>query len=250
MDRELLIVVPSQRAAEEAVRALQRLDAEGAIELFAARILTRDQSGHVSVHTAASGSERAGIAGALAVPVGALIGLIEAPLVTASAVTAGIAAGAATGLVTAAAYYGIAGDFLHAVSTHFRPGNWAVSASLWEDGTRRVDEAVAPCHVFRQTTPPMVQTQLRSELEDLERAEGELDREIEQAGDDGTKAALAAERDAVRDERAAVREVMRTRKAQLEQGWSPAVRARHEAHLRRMSRVLEEQDAAVERFLG
>jgi vacuolar-type H+-ATPase subunit H len=118
--------------------------------------------------------------------------------------------------------------------------------------------------VFRQTTPPIVQTQIRSELEDLERAESDLDREIEQAPDESTRAALEAERDAVRDEGAAVREVMKARKDQLEQGWreriaairaklksaAPAVRARHEAHLRRMSRFLEEQDEAVQRLLG
>jgi uncharacterized membrane protein len=263
MEKELLIVVPTRAAADEVVKVLQRLDEEGSVELYVARVLAREGNGRVTIeHTRES---RAGLAGALAVPVGALIGLLEAPIVSASAVTAGLAAGAAAGVVGAIAYYGIAGDFMHGVASRFKPGSWAVSASLWEDATRKVDSAVMPLHgaVFRQAMAPIVQTQMRTQLQELDQAEEDLERMIAVAATPQKKEALTAERAAVQEEREALRGIFRARVSDLQHGWDgkiaairdklkgaePEVKARHEAHLLRLSRFVHDQNAAFQQFL-
>src|SRR5579859_5978864 len=78
MDKELVIVVPSEAAAYEVVKALKGLDDEGAIELYSSTVVVKSSSGTFTIEDAHH--LRPPWAAAIGVTTGALIGLLAGPV--------------------------------------------------------------------------------------------------------------------------------------------------------------------------
>jgi hypothetical protein len=93
MDRDIVVVVPTEAAAYLALRRLRQLDDDGAIELYAAAVISKDANGRVTVDDKENG--RVGWGTLLGMSTGALIGLLAGPVGAA----AGLAIGGGTGLV-------------------------------------------------------------------------------------------------------------------------------------------------------
>src|SRR5271165_1480308 len=149
MNKEIVIVVPTEVAAYEVVKALKGLDAEGAIELYSSNVVVKTPSGAITI------KDKEHIRGPwgtlLGLSTGALIGLLAGPIGAA----VGAAVGGAAGLGGDLAYSGVAG--------RLQPGGHAVVASVWEDWTVPVDVAVgafAGSAVFRQSTDDVVVAQV------------------------------------------------------------------------------------------
>jgi uncharacterized membrane protein len=254
MDKELVIVVPTEAAAYEVVNALEGLDDDGSIELYSSTVLERAANGAVAIKD--EEDARAGWGTALGVSTGALIGLLAGP----AGAVVGAAIGGTGGLGGEVAYSGFAGDFVQEVAARLQPGTYAVVASVWEDWTVPVDVAVAPYAagaVFRQSTDDVAAAQIRSAWQEVKEEEAHLDAEIARASG-AAKAKLEGQRNALRAEQAAQKERLNRRAAKLQESWDAKIasidakaasaeseaKARHQRHTEKLSRFAATQKAS------
>jgi len=245
MDKELVIIVPTEQAAYEVVKALNALDTEGSIELYSATVVAKATDGAVTVKD--TGHLHVAWGTVLGMSSGALIGLLGGPV----GVAVGAAIGGSVGLTGDLAYSGFTGDFIFDVISQLRPGSHAVCASVWEDWTAPVDVAVAPwsAAVMRQATDEIAANQIRADDQALKDEWAHFEAEVAQANSDA-KAKLEAQRDALRAKQRTQRERLRARATKLQDSWEAKIasvkhktsaakaeaKARHESHAEKLAR--------------
>jgi uncharacterized membrane protein len=202
MDKVLVVVFDNESKAYEGSRALQALQDEGSINLYAKAVIARDSAGKVEVKQA---GDMGPVGAAVGLLTGSLIGLIAGPV----GLAIGASAGVFGGLVYDLANVGIGEDFLYEVGRLLQPGKAAVVAEVWEDWVLPVDtrmEAMGGV-VFRRMRGEILDAQLerdaaafRAELDALEaerdQASGEAKARL-QAKIDAAKAKLQTMRDAI-----------------------------------------------------
>ena len=132
MDRMLVVVFDTEPKAYEGKKALNQLDAEGSIVVYACAVVGKNADGTTTVKQ----SDDPGPLGTLiGTAVGSLIGLLGGPV--------GLAVGAAAGLVSGGTVdlhnAGIGEDFVDDVKQQLQPGKFAVVAEIQEDWTTPVD---------------------------------------------------------------------------------------------------------------
>jgi uncharacterized membrane protein len=250
MDREIVIVVPTEAQAYGVVKALEALDDEGSIELYSSTVVAKSAEGDVQIKDARD--LRGPVGTALGLSAGALIGLLGGPVGAAM----GAAIGGVAGLGGDLAYSGFSGDFVQEVSTQLRPGAYAVCVSVWEDWKVPIDAAVLPFGgaVFRQSTEDMIVTQIRGEMQALEDEQDHLDDEIARKTGEA-KAKLEAKREELRSKQEARRERLQQRAQELQTDWDAKIasikakaasakadaRTRHQRHMEKLDRFAAEQ---------
>ena len=259
MDRQIVIVVPSETAAYEVVKALKGLDEEGAIELYTATVVEKSTAGTLTIKD--DHRLRGPWATALGMSTGALIGLLGGPVGAA----VGAVVGGSVALGGELAYSGFAGDFVYDVAAQLQPGSYAVCASVYEDWTVPVDTATAPfgAVVFRQATDDVVLAQMRAGWEAIKNDQAHLETEIRQAAGE-QKARLEAKREELRTKEAAQRKKLHARATKLKETWDAEIasikaksehakadaKARHEQHVQKLSRFAAEQKKAFTELFG
>ena len=245
MDKEIVIVVPTETAAYEVVKALRALDDEGSIELYSSSVIEKRNDGVVGVKD--SRDLRGPWGTALGFSTGALIGLLAGPV----GLAVGAAVGGAAGLGGDIAYSGFQGDFVHDASSRLDAGSYAVCASIWEDWTEPLDAAVSPFSgtILRQTTQDVAVAQVRAEMQALKEEKAHLEAEIGRAKGDA-KAKLVAKRDELAAKQKAQRERLEKRARDLQASWDAKIasvkekaqsakaeaKARHEQHVDKLGR--------------
>ena len=253
MDKEIVIVVPSEVNAYEVVKALRALDDQGSIELYASTVVMKTPAGQLTVKD--THQTRGPWTAMLGMSTGALIGLLAGPV----GMAAGAAIGAATGLGAELTYTGFAGDFIHGIAATLQPGGWAVCASLWEDWTIPIDVAIQPygAVVFRQSTDDVVAAQMKADWQAMVADLAHFDAEIAQAAGE-EKAKLQAKRDELRNKQAALRKRLQERAQKLQDGYNAQIatikakadtakanaKARHEKRAEKLVRFAAEQKQA------
>jgi uncharacterized membrane protein len=153
MDRMLVVVFDTEAKAYQGKQALQQLEGEGNIVVYAYAVMGRNADGTTTVKQ----SDDPGPLGALVgTSVGALIGLLGGPV--------GVAVGTAAGLVTGGTVdmdnARIGEDFVDDVRQQLQPNKFAVVAEIQEDWTTPVDtrmEAIGGT-VFRRALSEVKQT--------------------------------------------------------------------------------------------
>jgi uncharacterized membrane protein len=253
MNKELVIMVPTEVAAYEVVKALKGLDAEGSIELYSSTVVTKTAKGTIDVKD--KDHVRGPWGTVLGLSAGALIGLLAGPVGAA----VGAAVGGAAGMGGDLAYYGFAGDFVQNVGARLQPGGYAVIASVWEDWTVPVDVAVTPLGgaVVRQSTDDVAVAQIRAEWQSVKEDQEHLEAGIAQATG-AAKAKLEARRNELRAKQAAERERLHQRATKLQESWdakiasikdkaaaaSAEAKVRHQKHVDKLTRFATAQKAA------
>jgi len=159
MERMLVAVFDSEAKAYEGARALQRLEDDGVISVYASRVVVKDNDGVTRVRSTEEAFPQATLGGTAA---GSLIGLLGGPVGAALGAATGLALGATTDLTHAR----VGRDFVADVTNALAPGKAAVVAEIDEEVTAPADERLEALggSVFRH------------ELLDVENAE--YDREI------------------------------------------------------------------------
>lgn len=254
MNKEIVIVVPTEVAAYEVVKALKGLDNEGSIELYTSSVVVKTPSGAITI------KDKEHLRGPwgtlLGVSTGALIGLLAGPVGAA----VGAAVGGAAGLGGDLAYSGFAGDFVQDVAARLVPGGHAVVASVWEDWTVPVDAAVAPFAggaVFRQSTDDVVEAQIGAAWRTLKEEEQHIEAEIAHATG-AAKAKLEAQRSELRAKQAAQKDQLQKHAAMLQERWDAEIasikekaamakaeaKTRHERHAEKLSRFAKAEKTA------
>ncbi len=202
MDKMLVVVFDSELKAYDGSRALQELQNEGSINLYAKAVITRDAAGKVEV-------KQEGDMG----PVGTAVGLLTGSLIGLLGGPVGLAIGAGVGTYGGMMYdllhLGVSEDYINEVEKSLQPGKAAVVAEVWEEWTLPIDtrmEALGGV-VFRRASMELVDEQierdvaaLNAELTELkaerDRATGEARAKL-QAKVDATKAKMQATQDAI-----------------------------------------------------
>lgn len=176
MDKMLVVVLPTEKAAYEARNALSSLDQEGSIALYAAAVIAKDGAGRVSVKQETDQG-----------PLGTTVGLLTGTLVGLVGGPAGAAVGALVGAYGGGMFdlvrVGVGTDFVDEVSGALRPGKVAVVAEVDEDWVTPVDSRMEALggEVFRRARTEVVDTQLSAEEAALEEEISDLQAEAAKA---------------------------------------------------------------------
>jgi uncharacterized membrane protein len=170
MDKIIVAVFDNETNAFKGSKALDELNHDGTITLYASGVIGRPDEGSATVlQEAPNGPIGTGV-GLLA---GSLIGLLGGPV--------GAVVGAYVGSISGMAYdfakVGVGEDFLDEVGQYLLPGKAAVVAEVWEEWTRPIDarmEALGGT-VFRRPRTEYYDVQIaadadafRSEISELE----------------------------------------------------------------------------------
>jgi len=154
MDRMLVVVFDNEKTAYEGSRALQQLDADGNIAVYASAVLAKNADGSTEVKQGDEATPWGTLAGTA---VGSLIGILGGP--------AGVALGAATGALVGALpdldNARVGSDFLDDVGKALTPGKIALVAEIDEDWTAAVDTRMEALggYIYRRSLADVVDTQ-------------------------------------------------------------------------------------------
>jgi uncharacterized membrane protein len=132
MDRMLVVVFDNETRAFEGKEALQELDQEGSINLYAYAVLAKDAGGKTTVK---QGDDVGPVGTLVGTSVGSLIGLVGGPVGLAIGATAGAAGGSLFDLHNVR----IADDYIDDVTRALTPNKFAVVAQVDEEWITPVD---------------------------------------------------------------------------------------------------------------
>jgi uncharacterized membrane protein len=192
MDKMIVVVFDSELKAYDGSKALQELQNEGSINLYAKAVIARDASGKVSMKQQ---GDMGPVGTAVGMLTGSLIGLIGGPI----GVAIGAYAGTVGGLFYDMGHLSVGEDFLSEVEKSLLPGKAAVVAEIWEEWTTPVDarmEALGGV-VFRRTSDDVLDAQIERDVTALNADLAELEAERDQATGEA-RAKLQAKVDAAK----------------------------------------------------
>lgn len=202
MDKIVVVVFDSESKAYEGSLALQELQNEGSINLYAKAVIARDANGTLTV-------KQEGDMGPMGTAVGLLTGSLLGALGGPIGLVIGAGAGTYGGMLYDLAQLGVGEDYLYEVGKSLLPGKAAVVAEVWENWMLPVDTKMEGLGgvVFRTTRIDVVDEQIAKDNAALDADLAELEAEFEQANAeakkklqlkiDATKAKLQASQNAM-----------------------------------------------------
>lgn len=132
MSKFVVVVLPDEKKAYEALHAIKSLDAEGTVTFYGAAIVARKPDGTLDVKQAVDDGPLGMATGTL---VGGLVGLLAGPAGAAVGLTAGALAGGVRDIFHA----GVSEDFVDKVTRELDPGKYALIAEVSEDWVAPID---------------------------------------------------------------------------------------------------------------
>jgi uncharacterized membrane protein len=132
MSKFVVVVLPDEKKAYEALHSIKALHNEGTVTFYGAAVVERKPDGKLDVKQAADEGPLGFATGSL---VGGLIGLLGGPVGAAT----GFAAGAAIGGLHDYVHSGVSDDFIEKVTSELDPGKFAVIAEVSEDWVTPID---------------------------------------------------------------------------------------------------------------
>ena len=168
MEKMLVVVFDNETKAYEGSQALNQLDYEGSITIYAKGILIKSPDGTVTMK---QGEDDFPVRTVSGTAIGSLIGLLGGPAGLAVGALAGTLAGGMADLFVA----GINSDFLGEVSKALTPGKYAIVADISEEWVTPVDVKMEALNGFVYRAP-------KKSVEEAQRARdiAELQAEIDQ----------------------------------------------------------------------
>ena len=180
MDRMLVVIFPNESKAYEGRTALQQLDSEGSISVYAYAVLVKNPDGTATVK---QGDDVGPIGTLVGTSLGSLLGVLGGPVGVVAGATAGMAAGSTIDLNNTR----VGADFIDDVQKRLVPPNVALVAEVDEEWTTPLDtrmEAIGGT-VFRRALSEVAETMddedvaaMKADLAQLkaERAKAQADR--------------------------------------------------------------------------
>jgi uncharacterized membrane protein len=192
MDKMIVVVFDSEAKAYEGSKALQELQNEGSINVYAKAVIVRDAGGKVEVKQQ---GDMGPIGTSVGMLTGSLIGLLGGPV----GVAVGAYAGTVGGLIYDLGHVTVGEDYLAEVEKSLQPGKAAVVAEVWEEWTTPVDtrmEALGGV-VYRRSSEDVLDAQIERDVAALNADIDELEAERDQATGEA-RAKLQAKVDAAK----------------------------------------------------
>ena len=186
MEKMIVAVFDNEAKTYEGSRALNQLDAEGSISIYAQSVIKKDANGKVSVMQAEGDFPVRTVGGTA---IGSLIGLLGGPVGLGIGAVVGAMAGSVGDLYVA----GVNADFLDDVSAVLTPGKCAVVADVSEEWVTPLDSRIDALGgvVFRSLKTTVEDDQRASDVAELKEEITQLKAEHAQARAD-RKAKLQA----------------------------------------------------------
>ena len=132
MSKFVVVVLPDEQKAYEALRAMKELHTEGTVSLYGASVVERKKDGKLDVkQNVDQGPLGVGV-GSL---VGGFLGLFGGPVGAAAGMATGGLLGGWSGYMRA----GVSEDFVETVTKELAPGKFAVIAEVSEDWVAPID---------------------------------------------------------------------------------------------------------------
>ena len=241
MDKIVVVVFDSESNAYEGSQALQELQSEGSINLYAKAVIARDANGKLAVKQQ---GDMGPVGTAVGLLTGSLLGLLGGPI----GVAIGVSVGTSGGVLYDLAQLGVGEDYLNEVGKSLLPGKAAVVAEVWENWMLPVDtkmEALGGV-VFRSTRMDFVDDQMEKDIAALNAGLDELDAEYAQASAeakkklqtriDNAKAKLQAAQDAMQ---ARLQSSQQETEAKIQSLQEQAVKAQGERKAKLEKRIAE-----------
>jgi uncharacterized membrane protein len=153
MDRMLVVVFDSEAKAYEGKKALNRLENEGSIVVYAYAVITKNADGTATVRQS---DDQGPLGTLLGTSLGSLIGLLGGPTGLAIGTVAGLVAGSTADLHNAR----ISDEFVDDVTKELLPNRFALVAEIQEDWTTPVDTRMEAIEgvVFRRALSDVTHT--------------------------------------------------------------------------------------------
>lgn len=202
MDRMLVVTFDNEVKAYEGSKALQELQNEGSLTVYAMAVVARGADGKVEMKQQ---DDLGPIGTAVGMLTGSLVGMLAGPV----GLVVGAYAGTLGGSFIDLERVGVGSEFLFEVENNLQPGKAAVVAEVWEEWTLPVDTRMETLGgvVIRRARTEVVDEQIEAEVEALNADLDELEAEYQQAtGEakvkiqkniDATKARLQAKQDEI-----------------------------------------------------
>jgi uncharacterized membrane protein len=208
MNKMLVAVFSTERAAYEGLGALKDLHYKGDITLYATAVIAKDASGALSMKES---SDEGPVGTALGLLTGSVVGLLGGPV----GVVVGASLGTVTGLIYDMVQSGINLDFLDDVSQALIPGKTAVLAEVDETWETPVDTKLGSLGalIFRRGRSGVVEDQMVRDAAALNAELDQLEDELEHAAAEN-RAAVQQKIDALRKKQAAQRAEIEARMEQ------------------------------------
>lgn len=184
MNKMLVCVFDSEKAAYEGLAALKDLHRDGDISLYGTAVIEKNADGELSTKQAAGDDATGTAIGMLS---GSMIGMFAGP----AGLLAGATVGSLAGLLADLRKSGIDLEFADEVAEALKPGKVAIVAEIEEGWTIPVDTRMQQLDgmVFRRLRSEIVEEQWDREVAATQAEMDELEQEIEQASDE-TKASI------------------------------------------------------------
>ncbi|HUJ24450.1 MAG TPA: DUF1269 domain-containing protein [Myxococcales bacterium] len=132
MDKFAVVVLPDEKKAYEAVRALQDLHVEGSITLWGTAVIERKPNGVIDIKQSMDEGPLGFGVGTL---LGGLIGLFGGPV----GVAIGAGAGGIAGGTADVVHLNLSNDFIESLKLELTPGSYAVVAEISEEWITPLD---------------------------------------------------------------------------------------------------------------
>ena len=175
MEKMLVAVFDNEPRTYEGSRALNQLDAEGSITIYAESIIKKNADGTVSVMQAEGDFPVRTVGGTA---IGSLIGLLGGPVGLGIGAIAGALAGSIGDLYVA----GVNAEFLDGVSAVLTPGKCAVVADVSEEWVTPVDSRMEAAGgvVFRSLKTTVEDDQRARDVTEIKEEIAQLKAELSQ----------------------------------------------------------------------
>jgi uncharacterized membrane protein len=258
MDKFIVAVLPNEAAAYSVRAALEDLDTQGSIELYATEVIAKKADGQLVRVTS---TEERGLGTIVGTSVGGLLGLLGGPV----GLVVGAVAGGASGFATETAYSGVTGEFIANVGRSIAPGSYAVFAEAWEDWTFPVDDVVqnAGGRVVRQPIGDVVRAQMKAENDAGREEVAQLEAAIATSQGD-SKAKLEAKRDEAKARHAERAAQLKQKSDDIQKNWDAKIasvqqkadksssdaKRRHQAIAQKLSSFVSQEKAALKQMFS
>jgi uncharacterized membrane protein len=132
MSKFVVVVLPDEKKAFEALRSIKELHAEGIVTVYDAAVAARKSDGSLEIK---QGPEEGPLGLGVGALLGGLVGLFGGP----AGAAAGVAVGGLLGSWRDYMHAGVGEEFLETIARDMPPGNFAVIAEVSEDWVTPID---------------------------------------------------------------------------------------------------------------
>lgn len=167
MSKFVVVVLPNEKKAYEALHEIKALHAEGEVTYYAGSVVERKKDGTLDVKQATEEGPLGLATGSL---VGGLVGLFGGPVGAA----VGFAAGGMVGSVRDVVHAGVSQDFVEKITRDLEPGKFAVIAEVTEEWATPLDMRMATlgAAVMRQDRDEFVDDLIQKDVDEARSEHG------------------------------------------------------------------------------